>query len=200
MMKDEAMSKRISVKERVLRLAKNKFLRHGFYKVSMDHLVKELRTSKSSLYNHFDSKEALVKAVIDQLNAEINQQLEKILDDDKLTFKGKLITISAFTKKLLTEVSEEFLHDLEVNTPDIWDYYQHARKQRINKYYKRLFEMGIRAGVVRSDINLELILSVYLSLTEIPLRVEHTDQLEMDPAKIYEDITEIFLNGIIARD
>lgn len=195
-----ALNKQISVKDRVLRLAKKKFLKHGFYKVSMDHLVKELRTSKSSLYNHFDSKETLVKAVIDQLNTEINQQLEEILNDDKLTFKGKLIAISAFTKQLLTEVSEEFLHDLEVNTPDIWDYYQQGRKQRISKYYKWLFEMGIQTGFIRDDINPELILSVYLSLTEIPLRFEYTDQLNMDHTKIYEDITEIFLNGILVKE
>ena len=191
--------KKMAVKERVLKIAKQKFLKHGFYKISMDSLVKELRTSKSSLYNHFSSKEALVKAVIDDLNVEINSKLEEIIDNDRLSFKGKLIAVSEFTKNLLSNVSEEFLNDLEINTPHIWDYYQNARLQRIDKYYRKLFEIGVNEGMIRNDISLDLILLVYLSLTELPLRAEQINLLRMDNENIYEDTTEIFLNGIITK-
>lgn len=165
----------------------------------MDSLVNALRTSKSSLYNHFDSKDALVEAVVSQLNEEINQKLESILNDDKLSFKGKLIAISAFTKELLESVSEEFLTDLEIHTPEIWTRYQQMRQDRINKYYRALFETGIREGAVRDDIRIELILSAYLSLTEIPLRFGQISRLAMPNEDIYEAITQIFLEGIVAN-
>ena len=189
----------MSVKERILKIAKQKFLKHGFYKVSMDSLVQELRTSKSSLYNHFSSKDELVKAVIDDLNVEINTRLEEILNDDKLSFKGKLISISEFTKNLLTNISEEFLKDLELCTPEIWDYYQINRSNRINKYYRRLFEIGINDGMIRDDVDINIILAVYLSIMELPLKGEYIDFLDMNSQNIYEDTTEVFLNGIIIR-
>ncbi len=189
--------KKLSVRERVLKIARDKFLKHGFYKISMDRLVQELRTSKSSLYNHFRSKDELVLAVIDELNLEINRKLETVLKDDKLTFKGKLIAISEFTSRLLSEVSEEFLRDLELHTPDIWEHYQDNRLQRINKYYRKLFEIGIQEGFVRSDMDPDMILTVYLCLTEIPLRAGYLDDLGMKNQQIYDDITEIFLNGIL---
>ena len=146
----------MNVKERILKIAKQRFLKNGFYKVSMDNLVQELRTSKSSLYNHFSSKDDLVKAVIDDLNNEINSRLEVILNDDKLSFKGKLISVSEFTKNLLTNISEEFLRDLEINTPDIWEYYQASRSNRIDKYYRRLFELGVAEGMIRDDIHIDI--------------------------------------------
>ena len=189
--------KKQSVRERVLKIAREKFLEHGFYKISMDRLVQELRTSKSSLYNHFRSKEELVLAVIDELNAEINQKLGAVLNDDKLTFKGKLIAISEFTSQLLSQVSEEFLRDLELHTPEIWEHYQEARNQRIDNYYRQLFEVGIREGMVRSDMDTDLILITYLSLTEIPLRSGYVDSLNMNNQDIYDHITEIFLTGIL---
>lgn len=185
-----------SVRDRILRLARQKFLKHGFYKVSMDELVRELRTSKSSLYNHFSSKDDLIKAVINGLDFEINAKLSSILEDDKLTFKGKLVGVSDFTKNLFAEVSKEFLKDLEINTPDIWDYYQTQRLNRINKYYRRLFEMGIDEGMIRSDINIDIILAVYLNLMELTLKAEHIDFLKMDNQNIYENVTEVFLKGI----
>lgn len=189
----------MSVKDRILKVAKQKFLKNGFYKVSMDSLVRELRTSKSSLYNHFSSKEELVKAVIDVLNSEINTRLHEILNDDKLSFKGKLISISEFTKNLLSNTSEEFLKDLEINTPEIWEYYQKSRIDRINKYYRRLFEIGMNEGKIRDDINIDIMLAVYLNLMELPLKAEYIEFLDMKNQNIYEETTEVFLNGILTK-
>jgi AcrR family transcriptional regulator len=191
--------KKSSVKDRILRIAKQKFLRSGFYKVSMDSLVKELRTSKSSLYNHFTSKDDLVKTVIIELNVEINSHLAEILHDDKLSFKGKLTSISAFTKELLSSISEDFLKDLKIYTPEIWDYYQKTRMERIDKYYRRLFETGVSEGMIRSDVNIEIILAVYMNLMELPLKAEYIDFLNMKNQSIYVETTEVFLNGIMAH-
>jgi AcrR family transcriptional regulator len=163
----------------------------------MDSLVKELRTSKSSLYNHYASKEELVKAVIDSLNIEINSKLEEILSEDRLTFKGKLIAVSEFTRNLLMSISEDFLEDLQINTPEIWEYYQKTRMERINKYYRSLFELGAKEGKVRNDISIDLILAVYLNLMELPIKMEHISFLNMDNQNVYKDTTEVFLNGII---
>ena len=187
----------MNIRDRIVRVAKQRFLKNGFYKVSMDSLVKELRTSKSSVYNHFSSKDELVKAVIDLLNIEINSKLRNVLDDDKLSFKGKLISISEFTNDLLTNVSDTFLKDLEINTPDLWDYYQKTRMERINKYYRRLFEIGIDEGMIRNDLNMEIILLVYLNLMELPLKAENIEFVKMYNQNIYEETTDVFLNGIL---
>lgn len=189
--------KKGEVKIRILKLAYEKFLKHGFYRVSMDSLVEELRTSKSSLYNHFSSKEDLVKAVIDKINADINSYLENVIEDDNLNFKNKLVAISEFTKNMLSKVSDEFLKDLEISSPGVGDYYEKERSVRIRKYYKKIFEIGIAEGVVREDINLDLILAIYLNLTVMPLRQEYHQLLNMENKNIYSDVQEIFLNGIL---
>lgn len=193
------MGRKPTIRNRVMRIARERFLKEGFYKVSMDSLVKDLRTSKSSVYNHFESKEVLVKAILMELNTEINQKLAAVLADDKLTFKGKLVAIADYTRNLLTEVSEAFLSDLELYTPDIWDWYQAERRKRIDKYYKALFRRGMDAGNLREDTDLELVVSVYMALTDIPLRYEHVNHIGLPQSTIYEQITEIFLHGIMKR-
>lgn len=189
--------KKGTVKSRVLKLAYEKFLMHGFYRVSMDSLVEELRTSKSSVYNHYSSKEDLVKAVIDEINNEINSKLENVTENEDLNFRDKLIIISEFTKNYLSKVSDAFLKDLAVSTPGVGDYYEQQRTIRIKKYYRRLLETGISEGVVRSDVDLDLVLAIYLNLTMMPLRPEYHELLNMDNKNIYSDVQEIFLNGIL---
>lgn len=190
------MKKHSPIREKVLAMARKKFLHFGFYNMSMDSLVKELHTSKSSLYNHFESKDVLVKEVLLLLNKEINEKLEQILRDEALSFKEKLVSIFDFTRQTLVEVSDAFLSDLEIHTPKLWAQYEKMRSERINRYYKSLFEIGIKEGLIRSDINLDLVLTVYLSLTEIPLRQQHTNKLTIPHENIYEQVTDIFLNGI----
>lgn len=189
----------MKIKQRILNLAKQKFLKSGFYKVSMDSLAQELRTSKSSLYNHFSSKDDLVKAVMVSINSEINSKLDEIINDDKLSFKGKLVSISDFTRDLLLNVSEEFLRDLEINTPEIWDYYQINRIERIDKYYRRLFEIGINEGIIRNDINIDIIIAIYFNLMELPLKNKYIEFLNMNSQNVYDDVTDVFLNGIISK-
>lgn len=190
---------RNNLRERFLRTAKNRFLQDGFHKTSMDSLAKELNTSKSSVYNHFSSKEDLVKAIIERLDFEINNELEEVLNNSNLEFKTKLISIFDLTKNRLSSISDKFFKDLESVTPDVWDYYQEIRKLRINNYYKRLFEIGIREGEIRDDVDIDLIVTIYLHLTKIPLEADNISSLHMSSQIIYKEITEVFLNGIFTR-
>jgi len=52
------------------------FLRHGYESASMDAIAAEAGVSKQTVYNHFHSKEALFKAIVESVSAELLQPLE----------------------------------------------------------------------------------------------------------------------------
>jgi AcrR family transcriptional regulator len=189
-----------SVKDRILRLAREKFMKHGFHKVSLDALVAELHTSKSSLYNHFKSKEDLVYQVLLEVNHEINTKLENIMYDKKLSFYGKLMAVMEFTANLLKDSGDEFLHDLKLYTPDLWQKYMNMRKERINRYYKQLFETGLEEGIIREDLDPVLVLNVYFKLTEITVNPAEFKELELTSQETYHQISSLFLEGIKKQD
>jgi AcrR family transcriptional regulator len=55
----------LSSRERLIRAAYELFYRHGFHAVGLDQIIKDAGVTKSTLYNHFDSKEALIVAVLE---------------------------------------------------------------------------------------------------------------------------------------
>lgn len=189
----------MNIKERILTLAQEKFFRHGFYKVSLDELVAELRTSKSSLYNHFKSKDDLVYQVLKRVNSEINQNLEKILENRKLSFYGKLSEIFAFTVTLLDRAGEDFLKDLRIYTPDLWKEYMQMRDERIDRYYRSLFDSGIKEGIIRDDLDIDLMLDVYFKLTEISVSADAFSGGKFSNQEVYRQISILFLEGIQQR-
>lgn len=64
-------SKKDEIVERVTEL----FYRHGFQATGMDQLVAETGISKTSIYNHFPTKDLLILAALDRRDAMIRDKL-----------------------------------------------------------------------------------------------------------------------------
>ena len=54
-----------TTRERLICAAYELFYRHGFHAVGLDQIIKDAGVTKSTLYNHFGSKEALIVAVLE---------------------------------------------------------------------------------------------------------------------------------------
>ncbi len=168
--------------------------------MSIDSIVRDLRTSKSTIYKYYQTKEDLIKAVIDQLNNEINDRLNEIISDDEQSFCGKLNSVVEFTRNTLTEINEEFLQDLKLYTPEIWEYYEKGREYRIDNYYRKLFNDGVIEGAVRKDIDLEILMKVYFNLTEMTVDVDQFSKVNYSNQDLYAVISKVFLEGALVRN
>jgi len=68
-------------RERLLRVAMDLFARHGFHAIGLDAIIDGAGVSKQTFYNHFESKDALVIAVLER-RRETEQKLFAHLFDD----------------------------------------------------------------------------------------------------------------------
>ena len=194
------MKKSADLKQVILSTARRKFLTYGFHHVSIDSIVRDLHTSKSTIYKYYSTKEDLIKGVLDQLNHEINDQLEVIINDEDTSFPHKLGLVIEFTRNTLARINEEFLQDLKFRTPEIWDYYEESRKFRIEKYYRQLFIHGIEQGIVRKDIDIQILLEIYLHLTDMSVNADQFNKVHYSNQDLYSEISKVFLEGALIRE
>jgi TetR/AcrR family transcriptional regulator of autoinduction and epiphytic fitness len=81
----------------ILTAAVQVFHDHGFDNASMDHIAEVAEVSKRTVYNHFESKEKLFVAIVDQLKsnahaaAPISYAEERPLDEQLTTFLRSVI-------------------------------------------------------------------------------------------------------------
>ena len=61
------------------------FFSRGYARVSMDEIAEGAGVTKRTVYNHFDSKDALVGAVLQNQNKQTLQQFQKWIDPDART-------------------------------------------------------------------------------------------------------------------
>ena len=79
------MAKRLSAEERrasIITVAKRLFARTGFHGVSIDDIVSEVGVSPAILYRHFESKEGLYQAFLQEFSATRESYIEAVVADD----------------------------------------------------------------------------------------------------------------------
>jgi AcrR family transcriptional regulator len=65
-------------RERILRAAKRCFVEHGFHAASMADIAKTAAMSAGLIYRYFDSKDAIVRAIVDRQIEEARELLDAI--------------------------------------------------------------------------------------------------------------------------
>lgn len=74
----------LPTKEKILRTATDLFARYGYTGVSIRDITKSVGIKESSLYNHFEHKEALLNAILDRME---NEFTARALAEENLRFQ-----------------------------------------------------------------------------------------------------------------
>lgn len=85
----------------------------------MDDLARDLRISKRTLYEHFSSKQEIVREAIYSLMAEIHEQHMKLLADTQMTTEEKIIGFFNVKSPNIKVLSVRNMNDLLVKMPDL---------------------------------------------------------------------------------
>lgn len=72
----------------LLATAQQFFGKHGYADTSMDDLTANAGLTRGALYHHFSDKKGLLVAVMDQIDAELDQRLQAISDSAEDAWEG----------------------------------------------------------------------------------------------------------------
>lgn len=96
----------LTTREKLIEAGHEIFYREGFLAVGLDRLLNEVGCSKQTFYNHFDSKDDLIVAVIDEhhrwWSSEVRDRIERAAGPDP---RGQILA--------MFDVMHEIIHDPE---------------------------------------------------------------------------------------
>jgi AcrR family transcriptional regulator len=185
-------------RRRVLALAQQRFLSHGYSRVTMDELASELGMSKKTLYRLFPSKEALGQEVIEAGLRAMSAGLRGIATDEALDFPERLRrfvwTVAGGYARGAT-----FLRDLQRDAPALWQRVVDIRRESVQAGFGELFAAGVRAGELRSDVEPKLVVRMMLVLVDQLLRPDVLAELGLGGDAVFSSLFDVVLNGIRAE-
>lgn len=141
------------LREHILSVAKNVFLEMGFERASMDDVAARARTSKRSVYAHFESKEKLFLAVIDFVRALFLQRLQVPDAYSSKPTEALIQFCGRYVEVFLYEPSVQMLRMTLAETtrfPDAaaqhYDVMFASAATRLGSYLKATFGLSARAS------------------------------------------------------
>jgi len=193
---DQLTDKQRKRYERILKQTYDIVLNEGFYKLSLSDLTKQLRISRSTIYENFGSKEGLIAKIIERYDENLNQGLMDIMTDKSLSTFDRFIAISdQLAKNSPSRSIHKFYNDLKIHMPDLYDNYLQGRERRIAQVYLPLIQEGIKNKLFDPRIPEDFLLQTYLKSSQMVCETDMLENNNLGKLEAMNLITRIFLNG-----
>lgn len=82
-----------ATRDRIVAAGRELFARHGFGQVGLDKIVQQARLTKTTFYNHFESKEQLIREVLDLHELSLRENLAVAVERSDADPRGKLLVL-----------------------------------------------------------------------------------------------------------
>ena len=187
------------VRERIIANAEALFFARGFSGVTMDRIATELGISKKTLYLHFASKHQLLYAIISRLMAESEGVIKSLTEDPKLDYFQRMAGLVEHISRRTSKISREFMLDLQKSAPEMWDEINEFRQKKIYHNFGLMVKKGVRAGLIRPEIDTDLVVQMYSVLVQQMINPQALMHSAYSPGQLMKAIVELVFAGAMTE-
>jgi len=186
-------------KRRILDKTKEYFLKYGYSKSNIDEIAESLRMSKKTLYQHFESKKALLECLIEENMKLIASRIEAIVNDQNLDFIEKQKRLLMSLGWVLGQL-RVLIEDIQKNVPDIWAKIEEFRKKKFFQIFKKLILEAQEKSLVKKEIPADFILLVWFNVIQTVTDLKNLSNLPLTLPQAVETVFKMMFEGILEKD
>jgi AcrR family transcriptional regulator len=185
----------METKDRIIAQTHDLFTRYGIRSVSMDDIAYHLAISKKTIYQYYADKDALVEGVLDI-------ELKKNYDNCDSNKQNKQNSIHEFflsmdsMKEMFKQLNPTIVHDIQKYHPKCFKKLHQHKDDFFYNIIKDNLELGVKEGLYRSEINIDILTKFHLETFFITTNSEIFPVSKYDVTKVSQEILENFLYGI----
>jgi AcrR family transcriptional regulator len=187
------------VRERIIANAEALFFARGFSGVTMDRIATELGISKKTLYQHFASKHQLLYAVVSRMMAESEGVIKALTEDPRLDYFQRMAGLVEHISRRTSKISRDFMQDLQKSAPDMWEEINEFRRRKIYHNFGLLVRKGVRAGLIRPEIDTDLVVQMYAGLVQQMINPQALVHSAYTPGQLMKAIVELVFAGAMTE-
>jgi AcrR family transcriptional regulator len=182
-------------RERILRAAKEKFLRVGFSRVPIEEVCTDLHIAKKTFYKHFRNRDEVVLSIIVDNMQRFAPALETIFQAD-LPAPRKIEAYVDYVHDTITKnISEIFMEDVEIHMPELWEKITSFRRAIISRF-EQILERGVEEGSVHADVNPRSYTRIILGMIDTVAVGSFLRANDLTLAEVVRTAKRMFLFGL----
>lgn len=185
----------LNTKVRIRDKAKELFLRYGIRSVSMDDIANQLGMSKKTIYQYFTDKNELVDAVIEDELQNMQQDCLKCGEDAKDAIEEIFLTVDQVIEQL-SSMNPMVLYDMEKFHIRAYQRFMEHKNKFLLQVIKKNLEWGIKDGLYRPDVDVDIISKFRLESMMIPFNIDLFPPSRYKLSEVTKSIIEHYVFGV----
>lgn len=184
----------MELNEKILRASMDLFFSKGIKAVSMDDVAKSVGISKRTLYEHYESKDALLVACIESILKERNSWMYNMMDGS-MSFIEVIIRSIYECLSFAQNINRQFFIDMDKFCYSAVKSSVEQSFEELRKRTESLIEQGKQDGLLRKDVDSKLISHI---MVDGDKKVFNNPIIanEWDRTYILKQLSSIFLRGM----
>lgn len=185
----------------IIKTAGELFFRLGIRSVSIDDICRELGMSKKTFYVYFASKDELVEQLLQaNINYMASKMEELLKTGDFKQLVAKFIKHQEAEKNDVRRVPQ-LVYDLKKYYPRQFAQFQVNCFETQKEYIQRYLEMGQQAGLVRANLNIELIAVLFAKIHSDAIRdFEVIESHGHNMHQLGHTAMDVFVRGVLSEE
>jgi AcrR family transcriptional regulator len=154
--------------------------------------------SKKTFYKQFGSKHDLIHQIVHRIVGEIHVRIQGIVESDQ-PFLLKLQRLTTVITERFKTLSAPLLRDIQIHSPESWEYIQDFRRKKILNIWGALVDQGKREGLIRPEINSRLFVLSLLGMVEHVVDPTVLANESFSTEEAVQGIVQILSRGILTE-
>ncbi|HAT11036.1 MAG TPA: hypothetical protein DCS97_10680 [Planctomycetes bacterium] len=188
-----------AVATQIVDAARSYFLRFGYSRVSTEEIARSIGRSKKTLYKHFETKEALLHAVLARVDGEAQREITALLSTvggDRLARLRGILTAVAVH---MASTHQVLLADLRMCSPELGQQAWRERRQALSTLLAPVLDEAAKEGVIRSDLPTDKTLAIYFNCVEGMASPIDVAQNAQAPGELFGALVSLMVDGLRQR-
>lgn len=171
------------------------YFEYGIRGVTMDDVAHNLGISKKTLYEYFSDKSELVSAVLEFGREEWESQFLSY-NCDNCTAIDEVFHFYSIQTRMVKSNKPAFIYDLKKYYPEIFERFHCIKQELILENFKTNLKKGIREGLYREDINIDILAKLHYMRFESIMNKEYFSIDDFNFPDLFTEIFKYHIYGI----
>ncbi len=184
----------MELNEKILHASTDLFFSKGIKSVSMDDVAKSVGISKRTLYEHYESKDALLVACIESIFKQRNSWMYEMMDGS-MSFIEVIVRSIYEALSFAQNINPQYFTDLDKFNYSAVKSSVEQSFEELRKRTESLIEQGKQDGLLRKDVDSKLISHIMVGGDKKSLN-DCIYANEYDRTYVLKQLSSIFLRGM----
>ncbi|MFV2087103.1 TetR/AcrR family transcriptional regulator [Micromonospora sp. LOL_021] len=194
------MAESLDRRQQIIACAAAFFASRGVAATTVRQIADEVGILSGSLYHHFDSKEAIVEAILGPYLEDLRHRYAEVLagENDPATRLRELVRASLDTAAAHPHATEIYQNDVNYLRGLARFHYLKDVAREVQSAWLGVIEAGVSSGAFRPDIDTRVFYRFIRDAVWLSVRWFHPSP-DNPTSRLADQCTAIFLDGLAAR-